>query len=110
MDRDIEEVVDSMGRISDDVVAAVLDRANYYCEVGGSPLGSDFQLHHRKNRGKGGKGFLDFAENLLAVHAGCHQQIHASPERSYVLGWLVHTNDNPAEIPVRLMPGLCSIR
>jgi len=98
-----------MSRIPDTVVAAVLDRAGYYCEVGGLPL-SRFELHHRKNRGTGGKGPLDFAENLLAVHPRCHAAIHAQPDRAYVLGWLVHTNEDPLEVPVRLMPGLCVVQ
>jgi len=92
-------------------VSDVLERAAGYCEVGGLPLHrNDVVLHHRKNRGKGGKGNLDTAENIVAIHGGCHVSIHANPDRSYTLGHLVHTNEDPAKIPVRLLPGLCAVR
>jgi len=95
-----------MSRIPDRELATVLERSGFYCEVGGLPLGSDVVFHHRKNRGSGGKGNLDVAANLLAVHSRCHVAIHANSAR-YELGWMVHSNDDPALIEVRMMPGLC---
>lgn len=53
--------------------------------------------HHRKLRKQGGS---DGPENLVDVCWSCHRKIHAEPLRSYELGLLVHSWEDPAEIPV----------
>jgi len=112
VDEDIEHLVDSfeapMSRVPNHVVETVTARAGGYCEVGGLPLGRDVELHHRKNRGSGGKGDLDTAANIIAVHSRCHRAIHARPSRSYELGWLIRSNGVPAAVPVRMVSGLCA--
>lgn len=46
-------------------------------------------LHHKLPRSHGGK---HVAENLLHVCDGCHREIHAHPERSFRMGWLIRGN------------------
>lgn len=101
-----------MSRIPKAVNAAVELRAAGYCEIGGAALPADsraFARHHRKIRGSGGKGDLDVVENLVAIHHHCHDYVHgAAGQLAYDLGWLVHTWDDFAEVPVLVVPGLCA--
>jgi hypothetical protein len=67
-------------------------------------------LHHRKLRSAGG----EHSEiNLLAVHHRCHNghtnSIHARPERSYRLGHIVRSWQDPADVPVTVLPNLLSV-
>jgi hypothetical protein len=55
--------------------------------------------HHRKLRRHGGS---DDLVNILEVCWSCHRQIHDNPKRSYELGLLVHSWEDPAEIPVKV--------
>lgn len=52
-------------------------------------------MHHRKRAGR-----VNTEENLLHLCNDCHVWIHANPEKSYGLGLLVHSWDNPAGVPV----------
>jgi hypothetical protein len=54
-------------------------------------------LHHRKLRKHGGP---DTVENLIVVHAACHQAIHMNPTDSYDNGWLVPSWGDPANTPI----------
>jgi len=74
---------------------AVKERAQNQCEACGGP--GPVHLHHRKLRSQGG---LHEAVNLLHVHLSCHASIHANPSRSYLLGHLVRSYDDPALVPV----------
>lgn len=96
-----------MSRIPKDEVAEVHERSGFYCEAGGLPISGNGELHHRKNRGSGGKGNVDVASNLLHVHSKCHAAIHRNPHRSYALGHMVHLLSDPADVPVKVLPGLC---
>jgi hypothetical protein len=53
-------------------------------------------FHHRKLRRHGEHN----EANCLHVCARCHQTIHENPELSYVMGWIVPSYVNPAEVPV----------
>lgn len=53
-------------------------------------------MHHRKLRSQGGN---DEPENLLPVCVECHTWIHANPGAAYELGLLVHSWDDPADVP-----------
>lgn len=71
-------------------------------------LGEPSDVHHRMVKGMGGtgderRGFGP--ENLVALCRRCHDYVHAHPEESYTLGFLVHSWANPAEIPVTLKGG-----
>ena len=74
---------------------AVWARSGYYCEACGGP--GAVHLHHRKLRSQGGR---HEATNLMHVHLSCHESIHAHPTRSYLLGHLVHSYDDPADAPI----------
>ena len=54
-------------------------------------------VHHRQLRSQGG---ADSMENLIALHAKCHHDVHMNPEWSYEHGWLVHSWDDPGEIQI----------
>jgi hypothetical protein len=53
--------------------------------------------HHRKLRSQGG---TSDPSNILLTCLDCHQATHANPLRSYSLGHLVHSWDNPKLIPI----------
>ena len=60
-------------------------------------------VHHRKVKGMGGTADPEVAfglANLVSLCRECHQWVHGNPEEAYVLGWLVHSWDNPVDIPV----------
>lgn len=56
--------------------------------------------HHRLQRSLRGKNNLG---NLMALHRRCHNTIHEA--NSYGLGHLVHSWDDPVNVPVRLHDG-----
>jgi hypothetical protein len=53
------------------------------------------QAHHRKMRSQGGNNELT---NLMHVCHGCHSKIHQFPERSYGMGFLVRSHEDPATV------------
>lgn len=59
--------------------------------------GMAVHTHHRKMRSQGGK---DTPANLLRVCLSCHARIHHYPAKSYELGLLVHSWDDPEKVPV----------
>ena len=66
-------------------------------------------IHHRKLRGMGGTSDQEVAfglANLISLCRKCHDWVHAHPAESYRLGLLVHSWDNPEDIPVREDPPL----
>ncbi len=44
--------------------------------------------------------------NLVSLCRDCHSWIHLHPAESYESGWLVHSWDDPAEIPLQPSPGM----
>lgn len=54
--------------------------------------------HHRKRRSQGGQ---DTPENIIEVTPEQHEWIHRNVGLSYELGWLVHSWDDPSEVPIR---------
>lgn len=106
-----------MSRIPDDVVQAVLARADGYCEVGGAPYRPArgcYELHHRKKRGSGGKGDLDTVGNLLVAHGPCHELVHnpaafgLAGALSWEHGWMLRAFEVPEAVPAQVMRGLCA--
>lgn len=87
------------------IAETVLSRAGFYCEKCGK-VGSDFALHHRKLKSRGGK---DAVSNLIAVHHECHNlgtdSIHNNPELAQVKGWMVPSWADPADFPITLPSG-----
>jgi hypothetical protein len=89
---------------------AVIDRAAGLCDFCGGILPELLvEAHHRKLRSRGGK---DTIENLIALHPGCHHWIHQHPEKATETGFMVHSWDDPATVPILLaqrylcLPGL----
>lgn len=88
---------------SDGVKAMVFARANGRCERCGSKA-VRYQFHHRNARGMGGtrKVTLGLAWNALLLDPSCHDTVESRRTDALALGFLVRTNDDPAEIPVML--------
>jgi hypothetical protein len=60
--------------------------------------------HHRKPKGMGGTSDTERAfglAGLISVCRECHSWIHAHPEISYEEGWLVHSWQDPADVPLK---------
>ena len=71
-------------------------------------LGPATAVHHRKVRGSGGSGDPEVnygLANLVSVCEECHREIHLHPANSYENGFLVHSWEDPAKIPLTVKPG-----
>ena len=85
------------------VAEAVIERAAGACEACRFTAAGKMDLHHRRLRSQGGQHTV---ENLLWVHDYCHDTIHQHPAISYRQGMLVHSWDDPADVPVRTFGSL----
>ncbi len=95
-----------------DVVDAVLERAQYSCEVCGVGLGDrrgvDYSIHHRRPRQMGGTRWVgcNLPSNLLVVcgsattPGGCHATIESHRAGAMAAGWLVLSRTDPATVAV----------
>lgn len=81
------------------VYQAVMERSGGVCEAMIFPVctGQVGHWHHRLMRSQGGKHEV---HNGLALCSACHAWIHAHPEQSYKLGWLVKMSYEPLDVPV----------
>lgn len=71
-------------------------------------LGEAQDCHHRKVRGMGGTRDVDTAlglANLITLCRECHDWVHSHPKLAYDDGYLVHSWDDPADVPVKIKPG-----
>lgn len=62
-------------------------------------------VHHRLPRGMGGtrNEYITFGvANLVSLCRECHNFIHQHPALAYETGFLVHSWDDPADIPLRV--------
>ena len=93
------------------VVDLLADRAARYTGVdGGVPLCEICGLlraataHHRDPRGMGGtrSAAANRPVNLILVCDPCHRQVESHRADAYREGWLVHTDVDPATVPVWL--------
>ena len=57
--------------------------------------------HHRKLRSQGGG---DEPSNIMLVTPLQHDWIHRNPGEAYAIGWLVHSWDDPADVPITVDP------
>lgn len=86
----------------------VKDRALDQCEHCHLPLaGQRVETHHRKPRGMGGSSdpAIHSPANLIRVRWSCHLAIEAGREESFVAGWLVESETDPAVVPLRYRGG-----
>lgn len=92
--------------VMDPVLRGAVFTRDRHCVKCGKPLRDPVAVHHRKLRKHGGK---DELTNLIALCSPCHNiapgSVHQNPRISYENGWLVHSWDDPAEIPVTLPNG-----
>ena len=88
------------------VVDAVLERAQYQCEIALCPLGDrrgeDWVLHHRRPRQMGGTSRRDtnLPSNLLLLCLPHHSEIESRRAEAYAVGWLLRQNDRPDPVAV----------
>ena len=61
--------------------------------------------HHRRMRSHKFPG-LHAADNIIDLcgsgTTGCHGYVHQHPTESYENGWLVHSYEDPAEVPINI--------
>lgn len=75
----------------------LLARCGWRCEKCGKPIVNSVQRHHRVKRTAGG----DRLSNILMLHEGCHQWVHAHPEEAFENGWIVTGYEgDPLQAPV----------
>lgn len=86
-----------MSAIPPAVRRAVAERSGGWCELHCGRRAE--HQHHRRLRSQGGQHTL---ANLVALCGRCHTKIHANPAHSYEAGLLVHSWDDPADVPVGL--------
>lgn len=75
---------------------ALFNRCSGNCWRCGLDLGGDGGRHHRKRKRDGG----DFLSNVILLHTNCHTWVHAHPEESRQLGWIVSAFKDPEEAPI----------
>jgi 5-methylcytosine-specific restriction protein A len=78
-------------------------RSRGYCEYCGMKV-SFAQYHHRRPRGMGGSKdpLTGSAANCLLLHPNCHATIESLREVAFQNGWLVHSWEDPRDVPVRI--------
>jgi hypothetical protein len=76
----------------------VYDRSQGLCDRHGLALSEDaWHAHHRKLRTRGGQ---DSMENLVALCPPCHDLVHANPLYAEETGFMVHSWQDPAVVPI----------
>jgi hypothetical protein len=81
------------------VRSALHERCGGRCEFDGQKM-DHLDVHHRKQRSLGG---LDTLDNLVSVCRDHHDAVHLYNDYDY--GWLVHSWDTPALVPIHLFDG-----
>ena len=77
---------DRFQRELDAITPALMERAEYRCEVGIMDCSGAFHRHHKLMRSHGGTNELS---NLVWCCDRCHSFVHRHPEWSYARGWLI---------------------
>ena len=95
---------------SSTTVEAVLERAQWSCELCSAELGDrrgeDYSVHHRRPRQMGGTRWagINLPSNLLILCGsgadGCHGWVEANRSASVAAGWLVLSRQDPAHVQV----------
>ena len=71
-------------------------------------LGDADDVHHRAPKKMGGTKdeYIAFGlANLVSLCREHHSWVHAHPAEAYKLGFLVHSWEDPADVPIVLKPG-----
>ncbi len=97
---------------SSTTVEAVLERAQWSCELCSAELGDrrgeDYSVHHRRPRQMGGTRWagINLPSNLLILcgsattPGGCHAFVESNRSASVAAGWLVLSRQDPAHVQV----------
>ena len=87
-----------MSATPDSLVQLVRSRAGGLCERCGKPA-SD--IHHRQPRQRGGtrREHIHSAVNCVSLCRLCHDDVERHREQAYADGWLVHSWDDPRDVP-----------
>jgi hypothetical protein len=86
----------------DDVKGQARRRSGNRCEAASAVCsGGAEHFHHRKLKGMGGRSVDNRLENCLHVCRRCHIYMHDQPVLAKLMGWIVHSTLDPAEVPVR---------
>lgn len=101
-----------MGRDSrwDAVRRVVLARDGYKCI---RCMGEAHHVHHRRVKGIGGTADESIKYgpgNCISLCFECHAHVHAHPEESYALGYLVKSGQDPLDVPVAVKVGTGRLR
>lgn len=90
-------------RISTRVSQLVTVRDKGRCTICGLPVEAGGGNRHHRLPGKmgGRKGDVrwDCAANVVRCHPTCHEYVERNRLTSYISGWLVEENGDPAEVP-----------
>ena len=88
---------------NENIREVIYERAKARCERC-EGAGSVWHFHHRRPRGMGGTSRTDSggAANALLLHPQCHEWVERNRSAAYDLGYLVHQQDDPCEVPVRI--------
>lgn len=81
-----------------------MERDQYLCQ---RCLHLACDVHHRVTKGMGGtkNEYIAFGlANLVSLCRECHTWVHANPAEAYRQGFLVHSWEDPAEIPIGRHP------
>lgn len=91
------------GEFPETVKAQARRRSGNRCEARSSVCtGRAERFHHRKLKGMGGRSVDNSIENCLHVCDSCHTYMHAHSIMARLMGWIVHSTLEPADVPVRL--------
>lgn len=90
------------GEFPETVKAEARRRSGNRCEARSAVCTQKAErFHHRKLKGMGGRSVDNSIENCLHVCDSCHCYMHAHSILARLMGWIVHSTLEPAEVPVR---------
>lgn len=94
------------GEFPEEVKAQARRRSGNRCEARSSVCtGRAERFHHRKLKGMGGRSVDNRLVNCLHVCDSCHLYMHAHSVLARLMGWIVHSTLDPADVPVRAGSG-----
>lgn len=90
------------GEFPEEVKAQARRRSANRCEARSAVCtGRAERFHHRKLKGMGGRSVDNRLVNCLHCCNACHLYMHAHGVLARLMGWIVHSTLDPANVPVR---------
>lgn len=94
------------GEFSEETKAKARRRSGNRCEARSSVCtGRADHFHHRKLKGMGGRSVDNRLVNCLHACNACHDYMHKHSVLARLMGWIVHSTLDPADVPVRVGAG-----